>query len=524
MLQIKIIDRNSFVPSEGKSTAYLRVDHWNDYSFVTMFELSIHDQDGELHDIGAIKIGFVGQDESKSTHSTLETSFQKLPDNYFSLGLDVEYYEKIRSLNPSLKEDILNSLNDMVFNHNYLDMAQEEEVFSVSLLRHTSLSVIKGQYKRVLEGSARLTDFDFSFKRPHHKSFSEVDLTFKVEADSQPSTNIHALIGRNGVGKTTLLNDMINAIIRPHDTISEFYENDYFDQKAIKRDYFSSLVSVSFSAFDPFIPPKEQSDPAKGACYFYIGLKSFKKEGEHRTIPDLYEDCVRALIDCFSHKSKTKRWQSAIEKLGSDENFSSMQLVKLLDTFRDLQRENSRPPNGWDQSYLKEITPYLKKMSSGHAVVLLVISKLVATVEEKTLILMDEPESHLHPPLLSAFLRALSDLLHERNGLAIIATHSPVVLQEVPQSCVWKLHRIGAASKMLRPNIETFGENVGVLTREVFGLEVSKSGFHELLKESVNTGKSYNQILQDYKNQLGVEGRAILKTLVVHRDKVTKND
>ncbi len=40
-------------------------------------------------------------------------------------------------------------------------------------------------------------------------------------------------------------------------------------------------------------------------------------------------------------------------------------------------------------------------MSSGHAIVLLTVTKLVARVEEKTLVLIDEPESHLHPPLLS---------------------------------------------------------------------------------------------------------------------------
>ncbi len=43
----------------------------------------------------------------------------------------------------------------------------------------------------------------------------------------------------------------------------------------------------------------------------------------------------------------------------------------------------------------------IKRMSSGHAIVLLTVTKLVARVEEKTLVLIDEPESHLHPPLLS---------------------------------------------------------------------------------------------------------------------------
>ena len=105
---------------------------------------------------------------------------------------------------------------------------------------------------------------------------------------------------------------------------------------------------------------------------------------------------------------------------------------------------------------------------------LLSVTKLVGTVEEKTLVLIDEPESHLHPPLLSAFIRVVSDLLINRNGVAIIATHSPVVLQEVSKSCVWIVGRRGSSCSADRPEVETFAENVGTLTREVFGLEVQK--------------------------------------------------
>ena len=134
-------------------------------------------------------------------------------------------------------------------------------------------------------------------------------------------------------------------------------------------------------------------------------------------------------------------------------------------------------------------------------------------------ILIDEPESHLHPPLLSAFVRALSELLHDRNGVSIIATHSPVVLQEIPKSSVWKINRVGLAIEACRPNIETFGENVGVLTREVFGLEMIKSGFHDLLVKSVGNGSSYQEIVNEYNDQLGLEARALLMTLVTHRDR-----
>lgn len=218
-------------------------------------------------------------------------------------------------------------------------------------------------------------------------------------------------------------------------------------------------------------------------------------------------DFVTSLVICLSLESKKKRWIEAITILESDDNFQEMGLVTLA----TINADSSELPN--------KAKSLFERMSSGHAVVLLTITKLVETVEEKTLVIMDEPESHLHPPLLSAFTRALSNLLINRNGAAIIATHSPVVLQEVPRTCVWKIRRNQLAVNVERPEYETFGENVGVLTREVFGLEVSKSGFHELLARSVSEGKDYDQILNEYGNQLGFEGKAILRALIASKNR-----
>ena len=45
------------------------------------------------------------------------------------------------------------------------------------------------------------------------------------------------------------------------------------------------------------------------------------------------------------------------------------------------------------------------------------IIKIIDIIEEKTLIIIiDEPESHLHPPLLANFIKALSYILKEING------------------------------------------------------------------------------------------------------------
>jgi hypothetical protein len=103
--------------------------------------------------------------------------------------------------------------------------------------------------------------------------------------------------------------------------------------------------------------------------------------------------------------------------------------------------------------------------------------------------------------------------------VAIIATHSPVVLQEAPKACVWILRRSGTEVRASRPELETFGENVGVLTREAFGLEVTQAGFHQLLKEAVAAkAGGYEAILEQFGGQLGAEARVLVRGLIAGRE------
>ena len=478
------IARGRSNPSQSRNRAYLRVDNWDDYSYKSLFYLSVFDEHGVEHDIGSVKIGYINQPLGWTEHE-IPDQFESLEENFFSLGQEAEYYQNIqKNLSPELAEQLLLALRDVAKNDDLLRSVEQESVFNTSLLRNVSLSAIHGQYKRILSGGALLTEFHFSYSKQKNDTSAGIELSFHVEPNSKPSTNIHILIGRNGVGKTTILNNMVSTIVdnnAANEDSGKFYNNsNLFDTPAISEEYFSSVTSVSFSAFDPFIPPLNRADRSQGTSYFYIGLKKIITENDERKsklkdLPELCEDLVNSLHACFSLKSKKERWLSAIRKLESDMNFAEMGLPRLADIE--------------DPEMVGKATRRLfRKMSSGHAIVLLSITKLIETVEEKTLVLIDEPESHLHPPLLSAFTRALSDLLISRNGVAIIATHSPVVLQEVPQSCVWKLRRTRLVGNADRPENETFAENVGVLTREVFGLEVSKSGFHELLENSVDTG------------------------------------
>lgn len=511
-MKFQLIERRESIPKNTKNLVYLSIDMWNDYSFITMFYLHYIDNQGQSHDIGNVKIGFKGQETEIGTYKKIQKdfngkSFLSLNSDYFSIGTDTEYYKKLSILGDDIKKEILFSLKDLAYNPELIKEIEDEPVFSTSLLRGVSLSSITEQFARILIGKPELTDFKFSFIMPESEKNSQIKLDFNVEPSLKPSTNIHAIIGRNGVGKTTILNGMVQAIMDPSSSKNKFYSNySEWNKSEIDKDYFGRLVSISFSAFDTFQPPKEQSNPILGTCYFYLGLKKENSPNEIKNSDDIHHEFIKALSLCMSEEAKKNRWIRSIRNLETDENFAYMELV-----------ENLAILNGGNLN--EAAHKLIRKMSSGHAVILLIITKLVATVEEKTLILLDEPESHLHPPLLSAFIRALSDLLYDRNGVAIIATHSPVVLQEIPKSCVWKIQRIGSSSNTTRPDIETFGENVGILTREIFGLEVVKSGFHNLLTKSVEEGKKYEVILSEYKHQLGMEAKVLLKLLINERDK-----
>ena len=494
------------------------MDNWDDFSFKTMFSLSVYDENGKHVNCGSVKIGFRGQTEGR-TSNVLQLPLDKLPDTFFSLGQDVEYYKKIRNeLSEDFAEILLDALRDVVFSQKLLLSVGSEEVFKTSLTRGLRMSVIEGQFKRVLDGGVPLTDFNFSYRDPGSEKTAAIDLSFNVKHDSKPPTNIHVLIGRNGVGKTTLLNNMVRAIIQKGENSVDqgtFYVEEIFSEEPMPHDFFSAVVSVSFSAFDPFRPLPDRPNRNDGSAYFYVGMKRVPSGPDEsvslKSHADLFSDFLASLISCFSLTAKKARWISAIRRLESDDNFAEMGLTELAD-IEETSAVRQQAKNRFEC------------MSSGHAIVLLTMTRLVDTVDEKTLVLMDEPESHLHPPLLSAFTRALSELLNNRNGVAIIATHSPVVVQEVPRSCVWTMERSRAEGVTERPEIETFGENVGVLTREIFGLEVTRSGFHDLLRQAVEQGKTYDEIVLEYKDRLGFEARAMLRAMVASHSATADGD
>ncbi len=522
-MKFKLLELNLRKFETTSNTIYLLPDNWDDYTYKTTFTLYYVDENNIKNEIGTVKIAPIDNLERPSnwTKNILDDEFPYLPENIVSLGQDVTYYENIyQFFNENERKQFLKISNDVVYNDHLLKKSLDSSIFSKSLLRTVSLPVIEGQFKRVLNGAAALTDFNFYYKIKESETCSELNLHFNVEPLTTPPTNLHAIIGRNGIGKTTILNGIINSICGGDDSkyFGSVAKSFTHDDRPVPIDdgYFSSVTSVSFSAFDPFNPNRANKN--KKIKFHYVGLKrqfnsdensdKYTEDAPLKSKHEITEEFTESLYHCLRLPAKRKLWCAAMVKLSSDSNFKDLSLYSLTET-DDIEFGED------DEDFVKSrINQAFNDLSSGHSIVLLTITKLVETVEEKTLVLLDEPESHLHPPLLSALIRALSDLLTNRNAVAIIATHSPVVIQEMPKSCVWKIDRRGEIFSSTRPERETFGENVGTLTRDIFGLDVEKSGFHDLLNASVHENPNFNDIVKKYKNQLGNEAISVLMSLV----------
>jgi len=522
-MKFEVIPYKGQVPGGSKNKIFLLTDGWNDwFRYSTMYIAVYFDDSGKDHRIGEVKIGEFDMD-SKQSRPSLPRNFTKLNKSFFSLGQDDTYYEVLNGLGSAFRDKYLKAMKDVAKDAELFALAISEDVTGRSLLRSVSDKSVTGQFRRMANGGARLTKYAFSYTPPPWGS-NNVPPTYEFEVfpESFPPTNVHVLIGRNNVGKTYTVDQMTNALVRPDDGDFGEFEWQEEDFGTGDTDNFSNIISVTFSAFDPFEPLPSKENRLSSARYQYIGLKHVGKDEDGDVKPpkspdDLAADFGKSVQLILTQTAKRERWRRALALLESDPIFEQSEIWQLINEYEHLKANYER------QEAFKRLRIAARrlysKLSSGHKIVVLTMTRLVEVLEERSLVILDEPEAHLHPPLLSAFIRSLSDLLVNRNGVAVVATHSPVILQEVPKNCVWRIWRSGREKQIGRPIAETFGENVGTLTHAIFGLEVTNSGFHKMISDAVQDELSYEQILERFKGKLGDEARGIARSLIAVRDR-----
>lgn len=416
-------------------------DSWDDFGYKTTSKLYYCDANAKCNLIDYLKIL---NEKEDNTRITLPTSFNSLPATFCSLGQSENYYRTLKQLLPNKYLSVLYALKDVAWFSEILYRFENHQGFKKSLLRAVSADVLLSSAKRKIErGENGSWNFRFKTEVPYSEQQVDINFEFGNLEDVNNPNRIKALIGANGSGKTSVLKALIKSLIRNEGNFSP------------SPPVFSKVIAISFSIFDTFISLRGKSV----LTYTYCGLHD--KENTIMSREDREARLREALI-----------WiNGGIEGKGG-KGEATAQLIERFCNGLEIVF-----PKDWVESIRKAdglcINAILEKsqtMSTGEAMILNLIASLYANIRQNSLIVFDEMEVHLHPKAIRQMMSLLFKITKEYNSACILATHSPIVVQELLADNVTIIDKLQDGTAELRIlNHESLAENLSVISDEIFG-------------------------------------------------------
>ncbi len=456
---------------------------WDDFGFKTNFLVHVFDGHEWVH-IGDTGIGYAGQERGR-TYDWLGQpgELRELPDSCYSLGQDLDYYESlINRLGLDNATAVLRALRDVCVDDDARARAKGERALDKSLTRSNAAFEAMEAAGRFFGRSPAGDETVDSFKAAVYLDGADGPHEFRFDfRQTEPAASrINVLVGINGTGKTQSmahLARLFSRVLRSDNRV-QHEGPDQLDP----RPSIYSVITVSYSAFDYFVKPT--ADVAGRFNYVYCGLEDLGTSGNG-----------------LSH-AVSDRLQRKFSSLDSEGRYRALEplLPSLVDTFDvDAACAQGRIDDA--------------PLSAGQRIVLVSTCELVRGVRNRSMVLIDEPETHLHPQLLSSLVAWLNDLLSERDSFAIVATHSPSVVQQVRRDAVHVLRRDGAIPIVTKPSIETFGANLTEIVHEVFEDREGDRSYQDTLQSLFDAYGSADRVNELFDDQLRLNALVFLRSL-----------
>jgi ABC-type multidrug transport system ATPase subunit len=492
-------------PATAASTLWLMWNGtWNDYGYRTNFLVHVYKAGTWTH-IGDVAIGFMHYNANATDSVRERSSFDRLdrpqrlealPADTFSLGQSLEFYERIlETFGAPAAEELLEAINDVVLEPGQRGAAAGTAVFTTSLIR-TNSAVEALERAPLLFGRAQepiTTRFQASLRVPG--AVLPHSFTFDLSTEGAIPSRMNVLVGLNGSGKTmsmAVLARLLSRYFVPG-TVGSLEDLG----EVTPRPSIYGVVAVSFSAFDDFQPAPAES--SKRFRYVYCGLRSFEPDASDRSLH--HADSMEASNsrEALVRREVLRRFRS----LSTSQRRQALEpLLTSLETTIDVDQVSET--GELDVSLL----------SAGQRIVLSVAADVVLHVSHRTLVMMDEPETHLHPQLLSGLMMWLLQRLEQYDSVAIVATHSPIVVQQVPSTCVHVLRRQGPLTTVTQPTLETFGANLTEIVREVFESREGDRSYQDILRRLLDEHKTVDAVNQLFGGRLGLNALMFLESAV----------
>lgn len=439
---------------------------WNDNGFYTEYSL-FHNKDDEQTYIGIVKITDGNQEEKAS----LPDSFTELDNSFCSLGQSYEFYTNLKKVTGHKFESVLYALKDAAFYSDIYDKFEQNYIFQTSLIRYDDSEQLLREVKHKIYGYDlnNLYSFDYEFL-PKYASESEI-INFDFNSDEDLPNRIYAIIGKNGTGKTQLITSLPLEISKK-------------DSKNFtpRTPMFSKVITISYSIFDNFERPNKTS----AFNYVYCGLLDKNKNllSEKEQTLRFHETCIR--LESIERVAKLK------------ETLSSFIQDDLLNKL--IVKEPTLSGGFIDKIKIQEFTRIKTHLSSGQNILIYIISEIIANIRKDSLLLFDEPETHLHPNAISQLMNVIYDIVHQFESYCIITTHSPLIIQELFSQNVRIIDRHENTVSVRNIAIESFGQNLTTLTEEVFGNKEIGKQYKKIIDRIIR--KTKQQALQASSEQI----------------------
>lgn len=386
----------------------------------------------------------------------LPNDFLRLPVEFCSLGQDERYYRNIKSRFGDSYESVFMALNDAAVFPQIDDAFRNTKYYSC-LIRDNEAERLIREAQLILQG--RNVADRYRFKYRFHPIYAENDVEFEFNFRDKTRLlprRIYAVIGKNGVGKTLFVSQL------PLDLSNK--DSDAFSPA---KPILSKVISIANSTFDNF---KKAENTAK-LNYFHFGLTKSVGGGQ---IPKTKDDFTAELLAA----TKKIRLYGRIDHLKKVLN--KIVFTEAIDELFVTVSKNDREVLDIDTSKINKL---LRTMSSGESTMLYLFMCLEADIRYDSLILLDEPETHLHPDAIAELLNALDDMLEEYQSCCVMVTHSPLLIRELTSDCVYVMERDDKTVILRKPGVETIGSGLNTITDDIFGSRSVQRNYKKRISE-----------------------------------------
>jgi len=530
------------------------LDRWNDFALRTRFTYKVID--GKKQQIsGEVHLAFLESQTTKASDGAadiVEAKIRQSPErllpasefpDFYTIHFEMNSYREIvRNCGPERAQEILLAMKDLVaVKHEgrlpkWFNQATTSRFFTLSFIRnaetffafHNAASILGGLELESFDGLSK--ELRLKFKLRTFQNDHELEFSFDPASDLPK--RIAVIIGKNGVGKSQALAHFAQSLLRGDKHLRDG------DGKppVINRLLAVSSPGETRNTFPK--PPKQPriyykriilsrnffADRQSGMGDILLRLARARETIKQKSRWELFCQTVGQIVPTTEIAIHLKPSDVSPQLTSSDEG-DFVTLAHFLNGGEQNRLERwARVDIRADVSRLAD--GKLIPLSSGQLTFIRFAANACLHIENGTMVLIDEPETHLHPNYVSDFVRLLDALLVQTGSFAILATHSAYFVRMVPNSQVIILTQERPAFvTATTPRLKTLGADIGAISSFVFGDSPYGDDsfgniFSQLKLKLQQAGDAAPAQLQALANELPAEAIMYLRRTIAEKPKV----